>query len=104
MANIGPFKPGYQAAVAITTASVATSAALPSGGETIIVFNATAVPVAVAFDATAPTASATSPIVVGAGQRMAVEVPRDTPLFAAAFPIGTAAASVYFMRGSGSGS
>jgi hypothetical protein len=107
MASIGPFRasgPSTSVALTTTLTSVSTAAAIPGGGETILIVNACTVPVAVDFGPTAPTAVLTSPYIVRAGERLAVSVGRDTALFAAAMPIGTASASVYFMRGDGSGS
>jgi hypothetical protein len=106
MAMLGPFKSGGPyAAVALTTSltSVPTAAVIAGDGETVRVVNACSVPVVVAFDVVAPTASAASPYIVPAGGALSIEVTRGLALFAAAMPIGAASASVYFMRGNGIG-
>ena len=104
MSMIGPFKSNGQASVALTTAntSVATGTVIPGDGESLLVVNNCAVGVTFDIGATAPTASAASPYFVPANSRMLITVNRTLPLFAAAMPIATASASVYFMRGDGS--
>ena len=96
-----PFKSAGQTSVALTTAAVATAAAIPGDGDAVLIVNTCAVPIACDFGAVAPTVTAGSPYVVPANARMLVPVPAGMPLFAGAFPIGTASASVYFMRGNG---
>jgi len=100
MAIQQPFKSAGQASVALTTASAAV--AIPGDGENILIVNATGVPVACDFQLVTLTAVATSPYLVPANSRMLVTIGRVGAVFGAAFPIGTAAASVYFMRGDGS--
>ena len=97
------FKSAGQASVALTTTltSQATAATIPGDGESLLVLNACAVPVTFDVGVAAPTATASSPYVVLAGGRLLISVPRGTALFAAAMPIGTASASVYFLRGDG---
>lgn len=103
MAQAQPFKSAGQASVALTTTlvSVATTAAIPGDGENILIVNATAAPVACDFQPATFSATAASPYIVPANSRMLVTVGRIGPLFAAAMPIGTAAASVFFLRGDG---
>ena len=105
MPKQGPFNAAGQTSVVVSTinVSVATSAAVPGDGETMLVFNGSNVTVTVALDVTAPTAAAGSPVVLGAGQRIALDVARGRPLFAAAMPVAAATGSVYFMRGDGTG-
>lgn len=95
-----PFKSAGQASVALTTASVAV--AIPGDGENILIVNATAVPVACDFQRATFVAVASSPYIVPANSQMLITIGRVGPVFGAALPIGTAAASVYFMRGDGS--
>lgn len=103
MATTQPFKSAGQASVALTTAnaSQATSAVIPGDGETVLIVNNCAVAVTADIGLTAPTATAASPYVIPANARMIITVGRVGPLFAAAMPIATASASVYFMRGDG---
>ena len=103
MSQQQPFKSAGQVSVAlvVTLVSIATALPIPGDGENILIVNATAVPVAVSFDVTAPTATINSLYIVGSGGTLLVTVGRGFPLFGAAMPIGTAAASVYFMRGDG---
>lgn len=98
-----PFKSSGQASVALTTS--AAEVAIPGQGENVLIYNATAVAVACDFQAQAGgAATAASPYVVPAGGRMIVTIGQvaGVPLYGLAFPLGTAAASVYFMRGDGS--
>ena len=103
MSQQQPFKSAGQVAVALTTTlvSVPTALPIPGDGENILIVNATAVPIAVSFDVSAPTASVNSLYILRAGADLLITVGRGFPLFGAAMPIGTAAASVYFMRGDG---
>jgi hypothetical protein len=104
MAIAQPFKSAGSAAVALTT--TAQSVLLPSDGENVLVVNTCSVPVACDFQFAAFSATATSPYIVPANSRMLVTIGRvagtNIPVYAGAFPIGTAASSVYFMRGDGS--
>jgi hypothetical protein len=104
--NVGPFRgDSANIAVALTTTmtSVATATAVPGDGDTLRVVNTCGVAVVAAVGTTAPTATIASPYVVPAGNVLNIGVPRGVPLFAAAMPIGAASASVYFMRGDGTG-
>ena len=102
MSTAQPFKSAGQAAVALTTTltSVATTAAVPGDGEQMLIVNACGVPVTADVGLTSPTATINSAYVVPASGRLLITCGRGA-LFAAAMPIGTAAASVYFMRGDG---
>lgn len=106
MSRIGPFSGDNAAtAVALTTTltSVPTVSAIPGDGETVRVVNACTVPVSVALAPASPVATVTSPYIIAPGTGFNIAVARGTPLWAAAMPIGAASASVYFMRGDGTG-
>ncbi len=103
MAQMGAFKSAGQVSVVLTTVSAAI--ALPSDGESVLVVNTCAVPVAFDFKTSTFAATATSPYVVAANSNLIVSIGRsiqNVTMWLAAFPIGTAASSVYFMRGDGS--
>lgn len=100
MAIAQPFKSAGQASVALTT--TAQNVAIPGDGENILIVNTCAVPVACDFQAAAFSATSGAQYIVPANARMLVTIGRVGAVFGGAFPIGTAASSVYFMRGDGS--
>lgn len=96
------FKSTGQTSVTLAgTTAVTTTAAIPGGGENVLIVNLTATAIACDFQHATFNATAASPIVVPPNSRHLATV-GGGPVFGSAIGLATAAGSVVFMRGDGS--
>ncbi len=93
-----PFRPSYTASISATTAAAET--ALPAGGESVLIYNATSSVAFVRFGSSAGVAATLTDLPVPPNGRMLVAVNHLVTAVSALLHVGTG--TVYFSRGDGS--